>query len=92
MKRKSPAALNLLTRSKVSEVTAEDGLQTSHYLEVVKAFARLSYESVYVIDYSRMAFEYVSDNPLFLCGYTAQEVLEMGYDYYFRNVPPADLQ
>lgn len=92
MKSKSQAASTLLTRNKVSEVTAEDGRQTGDYLDVVKAFARLSYESVYLIDYSRMAFEYVSENPLFLCGHTAQEVQAMGYDFYFRNVPPADLE
>lgn len=82
----------LLTRNKVNKVTQQDHLQQKDYLEAVKAFARLTYESVYVINYENMSFEYVSDNPLFLCGYTADEVLQMGYGFYFNNVPPEDLK
>ncbi|WP_205945125.1 hypothetical protein [Pedobacter psychrodurus] len=44
-------------------------------MEAIKAFARLTYESVYVIDYEKMAFEYVSENPLFLCDYLPEEIL-----------------
>ncbi len=39
-----------------------------------------------------MGFEYVSDNPLFLCGHSAQEVKKMGHDFYFKHVPKNDLQ
>ncbi len=81
----------LLTRNRV-KTNAEDSPQPGDYLEAVKAFARLTYESVYVIDYTDMSFEYVSDNPLFLCGYTSQEVMQMGYDFYFRHVPAGDLE
>lgn len=88
---KDKTTSTLITRSRLNAVKEEDK-QQSNYLEAVKAFARLTYESVYVIDYSDMSFEYVSDNPLFLCGYTAGEVLQMGYDFYFRNVPESDLE
>ena len=83
---------SLLTKNKVREVTKEDHLQQQHYLDVVKSFARLTYESIYVIDYEKMGFEYVSENPLFLCGHSSEEVLNMGYDFYFRNVPEGDLE
>ncbi|MDT3405424.1 response regulator transcription factor [Mucilaginibacter terrae] len=82
---------SLLTRSKVNKPET-DHTQQQLYLEAVKAFARLTYESVYVINYEDMSFEYVSQNPLFLCGYTADEVLAMGYDFYFKNVTEPDLQ
>jgi DNA-binding CsgD family transcriptional regulator len=82
----------LLTRNRVGAVAAADSRQANDYLEAVKAFARLTYESVYVINYADMSFEYVSENPLFLCGYSSQEVLRMGYDFYFKNVPEADLE
>lgn len=85
---KDKAGSTLLTTNKLG-VVAETG---QHYLEVVKAFARLTYESVYVIDYQDMSFEYVSDNPLFLSGYTANEVLQLGYEFYFRQVPSEDLE
>lgn len=79
---------SLLTTNKLGVITETD----QHYLEAVKAFARLSYESIYVIDYKGMSFEYVSENPLFLCGYSAAEVLQLGYEFYFRQVPPRDLE
>ncbi|WP_148230641.1 response regulator transcription factor [Chitinophaga pinensis] len=80
----------LLTKNKLDE-SPESSQQGQHYIEVVKAFARLTYESVYVIDYTDMSFEYVSDNPLFLCGLSAEEVLGLGYEFYFRHVPENDL-
>tara|TARA_B100001750_G_C15420357_1_gene552604 strand:- start:367 stop:1176 length:810 start_codon:yes stop_codon:yes gene_type:complete len=79
-------------KNSIDTLTDTDKQQTSKYLEVVEAFARTTYKSVYVIDYEQKGFEYVSDNPLFLCGNTASEVLKMGYDFYFKYVPEADLE
>ncbi|MNY23818.1 Oxygen regulatory protein NreC [compost metagenome] len=39
-----------------------------------------------------MSFEYVSENPLFLCGFSAAEVMKLGYEFYFLNVPEKDLE
>ena len=33
----------------------------------------------------------MSDNPLFLCGHTADEVLRMGYAFYLSHVPEEEL-
>jgi DNA-binding CsgD family transcriptional regulator len=82
---------SLLSRNKINAVSDVDKLQFSNYLEVVKSFAKMTYQSVYVIDYEEIKFEYVSNNPLFLCGYSPEEVLEMGYEFYFKNVPKDDL-
>ncbi|RXG15243.1 response regulator transcription factor [Leeuwenhoekiella aestuarii] len=79
-------------KNSINTLTDTDKRQTENYLEVVEAFARTTYQSVYVIDYAQKGFEYVSDNPLFLCGNTAAEVREMGYDFYFKYVPEADLE
>ncbi len=81
----------LLGRNQILDRVREDPTQNGNYLDVVKAMARLTYQSIYVIDYDRMKFEYVSENPLFLCGHTAQEVTEMSYEFYYSHVPPADL-
>jgi len=81
----------LLNRNRIKTISDEDKLQFSNYLEVVKSFAKITYQSVYVIDYEEMKFEYVSDNPLFLCGYSSEEVLEMGYEFYLKNVSKEDL-
>lgn len=82
----------LLTRNKVGNPSEDDRAKQKDYLEAVKSFARLTYESIYVINYENMTFEYVSENPLFLCGYSAEQVLNLGYGFYFKNVPDEDLQ
>lgn len=89
---KNKQSSSLLTKNKVGNISETDQLQQNDYLEAVKSFARLTYESVYVINYENMSFEYVSENPLFLCGHSSEEVLEMGYDFYFQNVPEEELK
>lgn len=48
------------------------------YEQLLDTFARTTHRTIYVIDYYRKNFLYVSDNPLFLCGMPADEVKEMG--------------
>ena len=64
----------------------------STLVHAVEAFARVTYQSVYLIDYYRQEFLYVSDNPLFLCGHTAEEVRTLGYRFYLKHVPEEDLR
>ncbi|EDP96141.1 LuxR C-terminal-related transcriptional regulator [Kordia algicida OT-1] len=78
-------------RNSVDNISDDDQKQTANYLEPISAFARTTYKSIYVIDYQAKGFEYVSDNPLFLCGHTADEVKEMGYAFYFKYVIKPDL-
>lgn len=61
------------------------------YVQFLDAFARSTYKSIYVIDYYKKNFLYVSDNPLFLCGMPAKEVREMGYEFYINQVPESNL-
>jgi DNA-binding CsgD family transcriptional regulator len=89
---KNKQSSTLLTKNKVRNISQIDQLQQNDYLDAVKSFARLTYESVYVINYENMSFEYVSDNPIFLCGHSAEEVLNMGYDFYFQHVPADELK
>lgn len=78
-------------RNTVQSISTNDERQTANYLAPVMAFARTTYKSIYIIDYEQQGFEYVSDNPLFLCGHTASEVQEMGYAFYFKYVITEDL-
>ncbi|HAY3533446.1 TPA: response regulator transcription factor [Elizabethkingia anophelis] len=80
------------TKNRIDNLSYKDLLQTSDYIEIVKAFSRITYQSIYIIDYQSKAFEFVSDNPLFLAGLTPEQVLSMGYDFYQRFVPAEDLQ
>lgn len=61
-------------------------------VENIDAIARTTYMSLYVIDYYKQNFLYVSDNPLFLCGMAAETVKELGYNFYMNHVVPEDLQ
>ncbi|WP_299834658.1 LuxR C-terminal-related transcriptional regulator [uncultured Tenacibaculum sp.] len=79
------------SKNTVNEISDDDQKKTFDYLEPVKAFARTTYKSIYIIDYEQKGFEYVSDNPLFLCGHTAEEVEKMGYAFYFKYVTEPDL-
>lgn len=80
------------SKNTVRKLTDADTGQTANYLEAIEAIARTTYNSVYVIDYEKKGFDYVSDNPLFLCGHSALEVKEMGYEFYFKHVPEKDLE
>lgn len=78
-------------RNTVDNISGEDLKQSYDYLEVIRAFSRMTYKSIYVIDYEKKGFEYVSENPLFLCGHSAEEIKDMGYAFYFKHVIEKDL-
>ena len=78
-------------KNSINEIPGGNQGQALDYLEAIKAFSRTTYKSIYVIDYQKRGFEYVSDNPLFLCGHTAEEIKEMGYAFYFKYVIKTDL-
>ena len=80
------------SRNTIFSLTDEERIYKFDYIEPIKAFARATYTSLYVINYLEQGFEYVSDNPLFLCGNTPQQVLEMGYAFYFKHVPQSDIE
>ncbi|CAL2093858.1 response regulator transcription factor [Tenacibaculum sp. 190524A02b] len=75
----------------VEKISKDELSQTNNYLASIKAFVRTTYKSIYIIDYQKKGFEYVSDNPLFLCGHTPKDVEKMGYAFYFKYVPAKDL-
>lgn len=76
----------------IDTLSEEESAQRRNYLEMLQAVSRLTYMSMYVIDYRLKEFEYVSDNPFFLCGQTPKEVMELGYAFYFKHVSPEDLE
>lgn len=75
----------------VTGVKEEAYKNISELVDYVDAFARMTYKSVYIIDYYKKNFLYVSENPLFLCGLTAEKVKEIGYQFYIDNVPMNDV-
>jgi DNA-binding CsgD family transcriptional regulator len=74
-----------------SGISQDDYARANEYVRALKSMAKIAYESIYVIDYFAMDFLYVSDNPLFLCGLTPEEVMKLGYDFYATHVPEEEL-
>ncbi len=62
------------------------------YMNMLDAFSRIIGQSIYIVDYHKRGFVYVSPNPLFLCGYKPEEVLKMGYSFYKEVVVQEDLK
>ena len=62
------------------------------FVRSAEAFANAIYQSVYIIDYFRKDFLYVSPNPLFLCGLSAEEVKRKDYQYYLDHVPDDEVE
>lgn len=64
-----------------------DYAKAAEYVRSARAFARSTYQSVYIIDYFKQNFLYVSPNPMFLCGLSPQQMTDLGYRFYNEYVP-----
>ncbi len=80
-----------IEENKVVNVREEDYLGLDMYIQFMEAISRMTYRSLYVIDYYKKNFLHVSKNPLFLCGMSIEEVKNLGYDFYLIHVTKADL-
>lgn len=67
-----------------------DYSRVDEFVRSAQAFSRTTYQSVYIIDYFRQNFLYVSPNPMFLCGLSPEQMMEMGYQFYLKFVPEDD--
>jgi hypothetical protein len=54
-------------------------------------FSSVAAKSLYVLDIPQEQFCYVKSDGLFLCGFSAEEALREGYDFYSKIVYPEDL-
>ncbi len=64
-----------------------DYSRVDEYIRSAEAFSRSTYQSVYIIDYFKRKFLYVSPNPMFLCGWSPEQMKELGYRFYLEHVP-----
>jgi DNA-binding CsgD family transcriptional regulator len=76
-----------IPQNRVSGIPDEDYKAANVLIRAFEAISRVTYKSMYIIDYFKKNFLYVSNNPFFLCGHTREEVMEMGYFFYTRQVP-----
>ena len=71
----------------VSNIPEEEYQKVYILIDVFDAISRITNQSLYIIDYYKKNFLYVSSNPLFLCGHSAKEIQELGYMFYIKYVP-----
>ncbi len=76
----------------VDVINEADYKEVMPMIKSLKALSRISPQSFYIVDYYRKNYMYVSPNPLFLCNYSADEVQQMGADFYSKVVTPEDLE
>ena len=74
------------------EIPDEDYAQAQVCVAMADALSRTTNHSIYLIDYNRRNFLYVSSNSLFLCGRTPEEVQRLDYSFYLEVVPPEEIQ
>lgn len=76
----------------VENINESDYSDLSLIVEAAKAFERSTYQCVYIIDYNRQDFMYVSENIAKICGEDAQKIKDFGYKFYIDYVPEEDLK
>lgn len=74
------------------QVGDEQYIGIQPYIDSAMAISRITYKLVYIIDYNRMNFLYVSETPLFLCGESAEAVRQGGCTFFYKHVPVEDLE
>ncbi|MDE6225083.1 MAG: helix-turn-helix transcriptional regulator, partial [Muribaculaceae bacterium] len=70
-----------------NRIEHSEGLDYSRvddFIRTAEAFSRATYQSVYIIDYFKKKFLYVSPNSLFWGGLTPDEVCDLNYRFYLN--------
>jgi DNA-binding CsgD family transcriptional regulator len=75
-----------LSSNTISSIPEEKYEKIDILIDSFDAISRMVYKSLYIIDYYKKKFLYVSNNPLFLCGHSAKEVLKLGYMFYLNHI------
>lgn len=57
------------------------------YLRAARAFARTSYQPVFVADFHSQEFLYISGNMQYLCGFSGESFGSTGKFHYFNFIP-----
>lgn len=79
-------------KNSVESINESDYEKTGLIIEAAKAFERSTYQCVYIIDYFKRGFLYVSNNIARLCGGEAEKIKDFGYKFYIDYVPQEDLK
>ncbi|MDE7413179.1 MAG: helix-turn-helix transcriptional regulator [Muribaculaceae bacterium] len=79
-------------RNSVENINEADYKDLGRLIEAAQAFERCTYQCIYIIDYFKKGFLYVSNNIARLCGSDAERIKDFGYKFYIDYVPETDLK
>ena len=79
-------------QNSVESINDSDYSRLELIIDAAQAFERSTYQCVYIIDYFKKGFLYVSNNIARLCGGDAEKIKDFGYKFYIDYVPEADLK
>lgn len=83
---------NFIASYYAQNVTDEDYQQTNILVNAAKAFARSTHKCVYIIDFFRHNFLYVSENITHWCGQSSEKIKDHSYSFYLDYIPEQELQ
>lgn len=78
-------------REYTQEKPTVPGEQSYALIQYFDMLSSITTESLYVLDIPQKQFCYVKPDDLFLCGFSTEEALKEGYDFYSKIVYPEDL-
>lgn len=81
-----------IVSNSVYNITDEEYEKINLLVNAAKAFARSTHQCVYVIDYFKQNFLYVSGNLAYWCGQASDKIEEFGYRFYLDYVPEKEQQ
>lgn len=81
-----------LTTNTIEGISDEEYEKAALLVNAAKAFARSTYQCVYIIDYFKREFVYVSENLALLCDQPADKIKEFGYNLYLKHVPEKEVE
>lgn len=81
-----------MVSNSVCNITDEDYQKVNSLVNAAEAFARATHQCVYIIDYFKQNFLYVSENLAHWCGQTSETIKNFGYRFYLDYVPEKEQQ
>lgn len=76
----------------VEDITDEDYKKADTIVRIAKAFTRSMSQGIYIVDYFKRNFLYVSDRMSSWCGLSSDKIQELGYKFYLDYVPSEEQQ
>lgn len=75
----------------IGPIGNEQYRETESLVVAARAFARNSHKCIYIIDYYRKNFLYVSEGFRFWLGLDSTEIHDLGFELYLRHIPDEEL-